>query len=137
MIKLNLNTDHTFMKKKRINRHIFFKYEERKNICICTNFIILCYLYGDILKVKDLKMYKFFEKNNVFIYSFILHTNFDKIEKNIKKNLTDLKSLSNILSNGKEYIKNIIITISEYLYLILFVMIIYQRQIIQKKRYIT
>ena len=116
--KGNLNIFGTAQSERMCN--IILQKMPYKDINRYSNFLIFSYLYCQILKTyknkEKVDYAKFFEEDDIFIYSFIIHMNLYKITNIIHSNIVDLKQTADI-QTAEKYLKNLTILITEYIQL--------------------
>ena len=116
--KGNLNIFGTAQSERMCN--IILQKMPYKDINRYSNFLIFSYLYCQILKTyknkEKVDYSNFFEEDDIFIYSFIIHTNLYKITNIIHSNIVDLKQTADI-QTAEKYLKNLTILITEYIQL--------------------
>lgn len=93
------------------------KLSELREVNTYTQFLIFSYLYSDILtpykNKKGDHIGKFFDQDDSFIYSFIIHTNISKIGELVHTNIVDLKQTGDI-NSSEVYLKTLTILITDY-----------------------
>ncbi|MBQ2350024.1 MAG: baseplate J/gp47 family protein [Cytophagales bacterium] len=102
----------------RYKKSLFVDQDEEEYIAQIAKVLAFSFLLTDIFKdnSRKLNFRKFLINNDIYIYSFILYTDYDSFANVIKKNLIDIKQTGSTHTNI-EYANQIITVIYDFLVL--------------------